>query len=95
MPKALCNLFLLIGFLLGALGALVLVAQYLEWQSFGNWNAVSFRYVLVYFELQPPTFPSPEARVWDLPLSAVFIGTGGAIIMMGAYCRRRLRTPNR
>jgi hypothetical protein len=36
MPKALCIFFLLIGFLLGALGALILFAQYLEWQSFGT-----------------------------------------------------------
>src|SRR5262249_58626057 len=80
---------LIIGALLGALGALVLLAQYLEWQSFGNWNAVSLRYALVYFDVQRLLLISPASRVWDLPLSAVLIGLGGAVATVGAYCRQR------
>ena len=87
--RALCSLFCLIGFLLAALGALVLLAQYLEWRSFGNWNAVSVRYVLTYFEVQPPPFISPASLIWDLPISAVLIGAGGAIAIVGMYCRQK------
>jgi hypothetical protein len=78
-----------IGLLLGSLGALVLLAQYLEWQSYGNWNAVSLRYALAYFNVQLPLLNSPTWRVWDLPLSAVLIGLGAAIAVVGIYCWRK------
>jgi len=71
------------------LGALVLLAQYLEWQSFGNWNEVSLGYVLAYFEVQPLPFISPASRLWALPISAVLIAAGGALSAVGAYCRRK------
>ena len=88
--RAVCSLFcLMFGFLLAALGVLVLLAQYLEWRSFGNWNSVSFRYALAYFDVQRLLLISPASRVWDLPLSAVLMGLGGAVATVGAYCRLR------
>jgi hypothetical protein len=92
--RALCSLFcLMFGFLLAALGAFVLLAQYLEWRSFGNWNAVSLRYALAYFDVQRLLLISPASRVWDLPLSAVLMGLGGAVATVGAFCRQRSSRP--
>ena len=89
--RALCSLFcLMFGFLLAALGLLVLLAQYLEWRSFGNWNAVSVRYVLTYFEVQLP-FVSPTSRILDFPISAVLIGAGGAIAAISLHCWQRAK----
>src|ERR1700747_3091104 len=86
----LCSVFCLaIGFPLGALGALALLAQYLEWQSFGNWNAVSLRYVSAYFEVQLPPFISPASLIWDFPISAVLMGAGGSIAIIGMYCLQK------
>jgi hypothetical protein len=82
-------LCIIIGLGLGTLGAVVLFAQYLEWRSFGNWNAVSLRYVLAYFEIQPLPFISPASRLWDLPISTVLIAAGGALTAVGAYCRQK------
>jgi hypothetical protein len=80
---------LVIGLGLGTLGALVLLAQYLEWRSFGNWNEVSLGYVLAYFEVQPLPFISPASRLWELPINAVLIAAGGALITVGACCRQK------
>jgi hypothetical protein len=82
------------GFVIGALGVLVLFAQWIEWFSFGNWNPISVRYAFDYFGIQPPHFISTALGVqkslnWlrngvlDLPLSVVLLGTGGLIAAIG------------
>jgi hypothetical protein len=83
------------GFIIGALGALVLFAQCTEWLSFGNWNPVSVRYALNYFAIHPPHFVSSASGIqkifnWlqdgflNLPLSIVLLGLGGLIAAVGA-----------
>jgi hypothetical protein len=97
MPrKPLFTIFCMIaGFIIGALGALVLFAQCLEWWSFGNWNPVSVRYALNYFAIHPPHFVSTafgiqrifnslEDEFLNLPLSIVLLGIGGLIAAIGA-----------
>ena len=82
------------GFVIAALGALVLFAQCMEWLSFGNWNPVSVRYALNYFAIHPPHFVSsafgiPNIFNWlqdgflNLPLSIVLLGIGGLIAAIG------------
>jgi len=51
------------GLVIGALGALVLFAQWIEWFSFGNWNPISVRYAFDYFGFQPPHFISTALGV--------------------------------
>lgn len=83
------------GFIIGALGALVLFAQCIEWWSFGNWNPVSVHYALNYFAIHLPHFVSTATGIqkmfnWledgflNLPLSIVLLGIGGLIAAMGA-----------
>lgn len=80
------------GFAIGAFGALVLFAQFIEWRSFGNWNPVSIRYALDYFEVQPPHFIASGFQKifnWrrdgflDLPLSIVLLCIGSFIVVVG------------
>lgn len=82
------------GLVIGALGALVLFAQWIEWFSFGNWNPISVRYAFDYFAIQLPHFISRALGVqkifnWlrdgflDLPLSIILLGTGGLIAAIG------------
>jgi len=78
-----------IGGVIAALGALVLFMQLAEWWSFGNWNAVSIRYVLSYYKTQSPHFASPMFRFLDLPASLMLLGIGGLIIAIGAKYRRK------
>jgi hypothetical protein len=75
------------GLVVGALGALVLFMQFAEWWSFGNWNAVSIRYVLGHFHIQFPDFIS---IVLELPLCLILLGIGGLIVAIG---RRYLQKP--
>ncbi len=82
------------GFVFAALGALVLMAQCMEWLSFGNWNPVSIRYALNYFAIHTPHFGAASTGIrkffnWledallGLPLSLVLIGIGGLIAAIG------------
>ena len=91
------------GIVFGALGALVLIAQCMEWLSFGNWNPVSARYALNYFAVHTPHFGSTttimrkifnrlENGFLDLPLSMVLLGIGGLIAATGVrHAQRRGR----
>jgi hypothetical protein len=74
------------GLIIGALGALVLFMQFAEWWSFGNWNAVSIRYVFGHFHIQ---FPDVISIMLDLPLSLVLLGIGGLIIAFGVKHRQK------
>ena len=102
MPRQpLLTIFCMItAFIIGALGALVLFAQSMEWLSFGNWNPVSVRYALNYFAIHPPYLVSSagiqKIFKWlqdgflDLPLSIAFLGIGGLIAAVGAkYAQQR------
>ncbi len=82
------------GLVIGALGALVLFAQWIEWFSFGNWNPISVGYAFDYFGLQSPHFISATLGIqrifnwlcdafFDLPLSLVLLGIGGLIAIIG------------
>ena len=61
-----------------SLSALVVVAQFLEWHSYGNWNPVSPRYVFEYFEMRPAHI-ALASRLWDLPLSLILLFAGCSI----------------
>jgi len=83
------------GVALGILGALVLSAQCAEWWSFGDWNAVSIRYVLGYFNILPQPLISTGYRLLDLPLSAVLLVAGGLIAALGGrYAPRSSTRPS-
>ena len=84
------------GFAIGALGGLVVIAQCMEWLSFGNWNPVSVQYGLNYFAVHTPHFGSTATGIWkivnglehgllELPLSIVLLGIGGLIAATGAW----------
>jgi hypothetical protein len=64
-------------------GALVLIAQFLEWYNFGNWNSVSPRYVFEYFELRPVPHISMTSTLWDLPLSMILFVVGFIFSVIG------------
>jgi len=82
------------GFVIGALGVLVLLAQCAEWLSFGNWNPVPVMYAFDYFDIQLPHFISTASGIQKilygfragfshLPLSITLLGIGGLIAAMG------------
>ena len=54
------------GFVIGALGVLVLFAQWIEWFNFGNWNPISVRYAFHYFGIQPPHFTSAALGIYKI-----------------------------
>jgi hypothetical protein len=93
--QALFTIFcVLIGLAIAALGVLVVCAQCIEWWNFGNWNPVSVRYAVEYFERQPSHFISRALGVlkifnWlreeflDLPLSVILLGIGSLIAAIG------------
>jgi hypothetical protein len=90
------------GFVIGTLGALIVLAQGLEWWSFGDWNPVSIGYVLDHFRIQPPNFyPTASGKLtnWlrdkclDFPLSIALLGIGGVIAAIGIrHARKRATT---
>lgn len=70
-------------------GALVLGLQIAEWWSFGDWNAVSVRYVLGYFSI--PVI-SGNYGLLDLPASLLFLSGGALVVLLGAMLPRRDNT---
>jgi len=72
------------GFALVALGGLILCAQCIEWVSDGNWNTVSFRYVLGYFKIRLPVF-FERGELVDFPVSWALLVTGSLIAVLGRY----------
>lgn len=75
------------------IGALVLTAQIAEWWSYGDWNAVSVRYVLNYFNILPARLISGGYRLLDFPVSVLLLGTGALIAVLGGavFTTRRQR----
>lgn len=71
------------------LGVLVLAAQAAEWWSFGDWNTVSIRYVLGYFNILRASLISNEYGFLDLPISFLLIGSGALIALLGKKLPRR------
>jgi hypothetical protein len=72
------------GFALVALGGLILCAQCAEWLSYGNWNTVSFRYVLGYFKIQLPVFLE-RGKPLDFSVSWALLVIGSLIAVLGRY----------
>lgn len=70
-------------------GALVLCAQIAEWWSFGDWNAVSVRYVLGYFNLLREPVTSSRYGLLDFPLNLLLIGGGILFALLGGNLPRR------
>ena len=80
----------IVGLTFGLLGALILAAQCAEWWSYGDWNVVSIRYVLSYFDVIPQPFMPGRYGLLDLPMSALLFGAGGLIAALGGrYPSRR------
>ncbi len=65
------------GILISVLGGFVLFAQFIEWDTFGNWNPVSVQYVFDYFGIVVPHFASIGFS--RLPLSITLLVGGGLI----------------
>jgi hypothetical protein len=87
---------LIAGLAVGALGLLVVIAQTLEWWSFGNWNPVSLRYVLDYFTIRPPHFVPMAGKIWDLPANVVLLVVGALIATIGGkHWRQRTSADQR
>jgi len=92
---------MIIGIVIGALGALVLFAQCMQWLSFGNWNSVSVRYAFDYFAIHPPHISTAlgilkifnwlRDRLLDLPLSIVLLGIGCLIAAMARHAQHRAK----
>jgi hypothetical protein len=74
------------GFTVVALGGLILCAQCTEWLSYGNWNPVSFLYVLGYFKIQLPVFLE-RVELLDFPVSWALLVIGSLIVVLGRYFR--------
>ena len=80
------------GLVFGVLGALVRAAQFTEWWSYGDWNAVSIGYVLAYFNILPPALISIGSRLLNLPVSAVLLGIGVLVAALGGGIKLRRQT---
>jgi uncharacterized membrane protein SirB2 len=78
---------MILAFAILALGALIIFAQSIEWWTFGNWNPVSVRYALGYFEIQPRSFTTQ--KFLDFPLSMVFLAISILIAAIGVRHARR------
>jgi hypothetical protein len=78
------SFFMITGFIIAALGTLVLFAQCMEWFSFGNWNSVSVQYAFGYFDIRVPHFIS--ICFSRLPLSVTLLVVGG---LTAAVAKRR------
>ena len=70
-------------------GALVLAAQIAEWWRFGDWNTVSVRYVLGYFNIPGTLAFSSEYGSLDFPVSLLFLGAAPLIALLGGKLPRR------
>jgi len=73
----------IVGIAFGMFGALVLVCQFVEWWSFGNWNTVSIGYVLNYFRIQPSHFILYPVNLLALPVNFVSLSIGALMSGIG------------
>ena len=100
MMKILAVLCIIAGLAIATLGALVLLAQSLQWWSNGVWNPVSLEYVLEYYGILSPRFASQgilnrlREDLLELPLSLVLEMSGLVAIIGGTYLWCRSRTVN-